>query len=262
MPSASLGPISLFFTDVGDGPPLLLLHGLGSCGDDWLFQTPEFSTRFRVIAPNLRGHQPSSLIAGPITVADLAADIAALMDVLDVAAAHVVGLSLGGLVAQQLAIDFPRKVKRLVLTNAFAHLWPTSLREVVILSRRAIVSALLPLTATARIVAADLFSRPEQLPYRQAVLDRIAANDARSYRYLVGAIRRFDTRRQLDRITAPTLIVTGDRDNVVPRGCQQQLANGIPDSRWIVVKDSGHVTPIDQPEEFNRIVLPFLIPDP
>jgi 3-oxoadipate enol-lactonase len=107
-------------------------------------------------------------------------------------------------------------------------------------------------------VARDLFPRPDQTPWREVVVERIGTNDEVSYRYLVAAIRRFDSRKQLDRITAATLLITGERDAVVPRGCQQQLVRGISKIQWHIVRDSGHATPVDQPEEFNRAVLEFL----
>ena len=258
MPVLSVNSIELYYLEAGSGQPVLLLHGLGSCGDDWLFQTPILAECCRVIAPDLRGHGQSSPLRGPIRVAQLAADIAGLMDGLGLASAHIVGLSLGGLVGQQLAIDFPHKVQRLILVNTFAHLWPTSWREFYTLLRRAIVSTLLPLNRTARVVAADLFPRPDQAQIRQAVLERVGTNDLTSYRSLIGAIRRFDTRRALHRIHAPILVITGDRDRIVPRGCQLQLVGGLPNVRWKTVRDSGHATPIDQPAEFNRMVLEFL----
>jgi 3-oxoadipate enol-lactonase len=161
-------------------------------------------------------------------------------------------------VGQVLAIDFAEKVNQLVLVNTFAHLWPTSLRETYTLARRVVVSKFLPVRKTARVVARDLFPKHDQAPWREVVVERIGTNDEASYRYLVGAIRRFDTRAQLDRITASTLLLTGDRDAVVPRGCQQQLVRGIPKIKWHIVHDSGHATPVDQPEEFNRVVLEFL----
>ena len=258
MPSLPLHSIDLYYMDTGAGRPVVLLHGLGSCSDDWLFQTPVFAPHFRVIAPDLRGHGHSTQLDGPVDVAMLAADVAGLMDGLGIEHAHIVGLSLGGMVAQQLAIDSAAKVDRLVLTNTFAHLWPTNLPETYTLLRRACVSLLLPLHLTARVVAADLFPRPDQSEFRQAVIERIGGNDVRSYRSFVPAIRPFDARFQLDRIKAGTLVVTGDHDNVVPRGCQMQLVRGIPGARWELIKDSGHATPIDQPEAFNRVVLEFL----
>ncbi len=257
MPILSVNSAQIFYQETG-GLPLLMLHGLGSSGDDWWFQTPAFSPHFRVILPNLRGHKQSSTLRGPISIYTLTADIAQLLDALEIAQAHVLGLSLGGMVAQLLAIHFPAKVDKLILVSTFAHLWPTSLRETYTLARRAIVSKFLPPSTIAKVVARDLFPRPDQAALRDEVLTRIGVNDVASYRYLVDAIRRFDSRAQLDRITAPTLLITGDRDAVVPRGCQQQLARGIRKVQWHIVRDSGHATPVDQPEEFNRVVLEFL----
>jgi 3-oxoadipate enol-lactonase len=254
----SVNGAELYCQESGAGYPLLLLHGLGSCGDDWWLQTPSFAQEYHVVLPNMRGHTLSSPLRGPTTIDMLAADIARLTEALHVPQAHVLGLSLGGAVAQLLAIDFPEKMKRLILVNTFAHLRPTSLREAYVLARRVVVSRFLPPGITAGVVARDLFPKPEQAQWRDEVLKRSSTNDVTSYRYLVDAIRRFDSRRHLDRIRAPTLVITGARDAVVPRGCQQQLVRGIPHVQWRIVRDSGHATPIDQPEEFNRLVLEFL----
>jgi len=258
MPSLFVNSVEIYYQEAGSGYPLILLHGLGSRSDDWLFQMPVLAERFRVIAVNLRGHPPSSLVRGPVLIDALAADVAKLLDALEIPRAHVLGLSLGGLVGQVLAIDFAEKLNQLILVNTFAHLWPTSLRETYTLARRAIVSKFLSVPTTAKVVARDLFPRPDQTPWRAAVEERVGTNDEASYRHLVEAIRRFDSRTQLDRITASTLLITGDRDGVVPRGCQQQLVRGISKIQWHIVCDSGHATPVDQPEEFNRVVLEFL----
>ncbi len=261
MPTFQIDSTELSTLDVGVGRPVVLLHGLGSCGDDWLFQTPVFARHYRVIAPDFRGHGHSADSAGPITIQRLAQDVAGLMAALDISAAHVVGLSLGGLVAQQLALDYPDKVDRIVLTNTFAHLWPTNVRETLILGRRAIVSLLLPIHTTARVVATDLFPKPDQAELRKAIIERVGGNDIRSYRKFIRAIRSFDLRRQLPNIHAPTLVITGERDNIVPRGCQLQLVHSIPQAKWQLIQDSGHATPIDQADEFNQVVLEFLQKD-
>ena len=247
MPTLAVNTAQIFYRATGDGYPLLLLHGLGSSGDDWWFQTPAFAPHFRIILPNLRGHKQSSVLRGSTSVYTLAADIVQLLDALEIAQAHVLGLSLGGMVAQLLAIHFPQKVNKLILVNTFAHLWPTSPREAYVLARRVVVSKYLPPRTTAKVVAHDLFPKPDQAALRHEVLNRSGVNDVPSYRYLVDAIRHFDSRAQLDRISASTLLVTGDRDAVVPRGCQQQLARGIRKVQWHIVRDSGHATPVDQP---------------
>jgi pimeloyl-ACP methyl ester carboxylesterase len=258
MPTVSAISAQIYYQETGSGFPLLMLHGLGSSGDDWWFQIPDFSPHFRIILPNLRGHKQSSTLREPASIDALAGDMTHLLDALGITRAHVLGLSLGGVVAQLLAIHFPARVNKLILVNTFAHLWPTSPREAYTLARRVVVSKYLPPPTTAKVVARDLFPKPDQAALRDEVLSRIGVNEAASYRHLVDAIRRFDSRGQLDRIAAPTLLITGDRDAVVPRGCQQQLARGIRKAQWHIVRDSGHATPVDQPEEFNRVVLGFL----
>ena len=258
MPTLSINSAEIHYQASGAGYPVLLLHGLGSCSEDWWLQTPVFEQHFRVVRPTLRGHPPSSLIRGPITIYTLAADVARLLDALDIERAHVVGLSLGGAIAQVLASDFPDRVKRLVLVNTFAHLRPTTPHEAYTLARRVVVSRFFPPTTASKVVAHDLFPRPDQTALRDLALQRAGTNDAVSYRQLINTIRRFDGRAQLTRIQAATLIVSGDRDVVVPHGCQQQLVRGIARVRWHIVPDSGHATPIDQPEEFNRVVVEFL----
>jgi 3-oxoadipate enol-lactonase len=258
MPTLAINSARIYYQETGAGYPLLMLHGLGSSGDDWWYQLPAFPPHFRMVLPNLRGHKHSSALRGPISIYALTADVAQVLDALQIERAHVLGLSLGGAVAQLLAIHFPAKVNRLILVNTFAHLRPTSPREAYVLARRVFATRFLPPGLTAQVVARDLFPRPEQAALRNEVLNRVGVNDAASYRYLVDAIRRFDSRNQLDRIAAPTLLISGDRDAIVPRGCQQQLARRIRKVQWHIVRDSGHATPVDQPEEFNRVVLKFL----
>ena len=258
MPTLTVNSAQIFYQEAGNGYPLLMLHGLGSSGDDWWFQTPAFSRHFRVVLPNLRGHPQSSPLRGSLSMYTLAADVAQLLDALPIERAHVVGLSLGGAVAQLLAIHFPAKVNKLILVNSFAHLRPTSLREAYTLGRRMVASKFLPPNVTAKVVAQELFPKPDQAALRNEVFSRVGVNDVTSYRYLVDMIRRFDSRAQLDQIAASTLVITGDRDAVVPRSCQQQLVRCIRKVRWQFVRDSGHATPVDQPEEFNRLVLEFL----
>jgi pimeloyl-ACP methyl ester carboxylesterase len=134
--------------------------------------------------------QQSSPLRGPLSLVTLAADVAQLLDALQIEQAHVVGLSLGGAVAQLLAIHFPEKVNKLILVNTFAHLWPTSLGEAYRLTRRMVVSKFLPPATTAKVIARDLFPRPDQAALRVEVLNRVGVNDVTSYRYLVDAIRR------------------------------------------------------------------------
>ena len=258
MPVLTVNGVTLNTLDEGRGDAVIFLHGLGSCGEDWIFQTVHFCAIYRVVAPDLRGHGRSSKPAGPYSIALFASDVAALLAALSIERAHVVGLSLGGLVAQQMALDFPERVRSLALTSAFAHLLSADVRRLAQLAWRGILSLVLPLERSAPIVAKSLFPFPHQAALRHTAAARIAANDRAAYRSSIAAIRRFDSRRRLHRITCPTLIVSGDRDRTVPRSLQSRLAQGIPGARWEIVRDSGHATPIDQPDAYNALLESFL----
>ena len=120
MPHRIINQLRTHYEESGAGDAILFLHGLGSCAQDWLLQMPVFAERFRVVAPDLAGHGESDKPQGHVRVADLASDVIGLLDALEVSCAHVVGLSLGGCVAQQLALDFPSRVRSLTLVNTFA----------------------------------------------------------------------------------------------------------------------------------------------
>ena len=258
MPEVAVNRIVLHYFDEGHGDPIVFLHGLGSCGEDWVLQRRPFADTFRMIAVDLRGHGRSSKPAGPYSIALLAADVSALLDVLAIERAHIVGLSLGGLVAQQLAIDFPGRARSLTLTNTFARLLSGNAIELARLLQRGAISLMQPLDRSARAVARGLFPYPHQAELRRLTVQRLLQNDRAAYRASIGAIRRFDSRRKLDRIASPTLVVTGDRDRTVPISRQRELAHGICDAQWETVRDSGHATPIDQPDIYNALVLSFL----
>jgi pimeloyl-ACP methyl ester carboxylesterase len=258
MPETTLDGMTLHYLDEGRGDPVIFLHGLGSCGEDWVLQAPAFAAAYRVISPDLRGHGRSGKPAGPYSIALFASDVAALLDALSIDRAHVVGLSLGGLVAQQLAMDWPDRVLSLTLTNTFARLLSANLTELVRLLRRGLISLVLPLERSAQHVADRLFPYPHQAELRRLTARRIAGNDRAAYRATIAAIRRFDSRRDLRRIRASTLVVTGDRDDTVPRARQGELARSIHAARWEIVRDSGHATPIDQPDAYNELVAGFL----
>jgi pimeloyl-ACP methyl ester carboxylesterase len=191
-------------------------------------------------------------------VALFTSDVVALMDALSIEQANVIGLSLGGCVAQQLALDFPQRVKRLVLVNTFARMDLGGPIDALMLVLRVSVLSLFGLPMQARLVARRLFPKPEQAALRQMAQERIAANDPAAYGRCMAAVRAFDVRGQLRQIACPTLVVAGDRDTTVPLRAKRLLAQQIPGAKLELVADSGHATPIDQAEIFNRIVFEFL----
>lgn len=253
-----LDTVDLTYREAGDGPPLVLLHGLGGSGLDWVLQLPAFVPKFRTITVDLRGHGQSPKPKGPYRIAQFAADVALLLMRLDARPAHIVALSLGGAVAQQVAVDYPELVRSLVLVNTASNFVSADWRQRMLGLKRFAGVYLQGMDKVAVDVADRLFPLLEQTPLRTEAVERIASNDPQAYRASLWAIARFNTTFLLELITCPTLIVAGEQDATVSLVAKQILAHGIPNSRLVIIPNSGHATPIDQPEAFNGTVLEFL----
>jgi len=239
---------------------VLLLHGMGSCGEDWELQFPALTPRYRVLAPDAQGHGHSPKLPGPYSISQMAADVAALLDDLQIPRVHVIGLSMGGCIAQQLALSHPNRVRSLVLVNTFAKIRPAGLGGLRRFFQRMWAVQFGGIRDVGMPLLDGLFPKPEQAELRRLGLERFLANNTSKevYRAVLRATVGFDSRRHLHRITAPTLVVAGDRDLTVPLACKQELHRLIPHSQLVLIPDSGHATPIDQVERFNEVLLDFL----
>ena len=253
-----LDTVDLAYGEAGHGPSLVLLHGLGSSRNDWLLQLPTFIPRYRTVAVDLRGHGGSPKPSGPYRLEQLAADVAELLRRIDAHPAHVLGISLGGAVAQQLALDFPELVRSLVLVNTAARFVSESWQQRLTGVKRMASVYLFGMDRVAEAVATRLFPKPEQTQLRRETVERIRNNDLAAYRATLWAIVRFDVQARLGEIRCPTLVVAGEQDTTVPLASKRRLAQRIPRSRLEIIANSGHATPVDQPEAFNRVVMAFL----
>ncbi len=195
--------------------------------------------------------------AGWPTIADLANDVRLLLDRLEIRSAHIVGLSLGGAVALQLAAEDPARVRSLVAVNAFARLRATrgSLRRGI---ERTWLAATGRMDELGRRVADGLFPDRGQEAFRAAAAARLAGNRPLTYIKLLAAVGRFDLRSRLEEIRAPTLVVVGEQDTTVPLRCKLELAAHIPGARLARFPGSRHVTPLDDAGAFSARLLEFL----
>jgi len=239
------------------GTRVLLIHGLGSSAEDWVLQMPALCSRHPVSAVDLPGHGGVSLLPGWPTVAEYAQVVASAMETHAAAPAHVVGLSLGGAVALQLALDFPAHVRSLSLINTFGRFRLTAgawLRGAVRLA----------LVVGGRMdwlgawVAAGLFPRLDQALLRDAAAARIAGNPRRGYLQSLWATARFNVGPRLRAISLPTLVVAGTRDTTVPTEAARGLAAAIPGARFCLLEGAGHVASVDAAEDLNAVLLSFL----
>ena len=243
----------------GEGPPLILIGGLGFGRWGFFKQIPALSRHFRTITFDVRGER--DLEGG---VSDLAADVVALLDHLRVRKAHVLGISLGGFVAQELALERPDLVDRLVLVcTSYGRGGPESMSPWALadmigfpaLSPEGAVRRGLE-AATSEVYRAD---RPEE--FEQIVGWRLADSPSLSTYYeQMRAGARFDASAEAGSITSPTLVIHGAEDRYVPVANAAALAEAIPGARLRVLENAGHLVFIERFADVNREVVTFLKP--
>jgi pimeloyl-ACP methyl ester carboxylesterase len=238
---------------------VLLLHGLGATGASWTLQLPALTgAGFRPIAPDAPGFGDSPYDGRGWSASRGAAELAALLVELGTGPVHVVGLSMGGVIAQQFVHDFPQLTRKLVLVSTFSALRPDDLSGWIYFLRRILAVSVFGLRAQARVVAGRIFPNPDQAPLREMLIETISRADPRAYRGAMRALGLYDSRKWLAQIQAPTLVVTGTADSTVSPTRQKLLLEGIPGAHQVVIQDAGHALTIDHAETFNRILLEFL----
>ena len=260
MPTIPLADGWLHYEATGDGPPLLLVPGLGGIGSFWQQQAADFARDFRVIVHDHRGCGRSSRSRIAYSVEQMAADLLCLMDALGIAAADFVGHSTGGAIGQIIAQDRPERVQRLVLSASWAGPDPYIRRSFA--ARR----ELLRLGGVASYWRASvlLLRPPYWISANDAALQaeeaRLLADppDAAILDSRIDAVLRFDRRAQLGRIRAPTLVVTAADDMVTPPHYADELAETIPGATLVMLPQGGHFAPVIEAAAYNRVVGGFL----
>jgi 3-oxoadipate enol-lactonase len=246
-----------------NSPAVLLLHGLGVDSSSWALQLePLAQAGFRPIAPDAPGFGGSSYAGHGWSIRLVTDRMASLLKELGVDAAHVVGISMGGVIAQELVLAYPALVRRLVLVNTFARIVPDSLSGWLYFAERGILAHTLGVPTQARLVAKRLFPEPGQEPLRQELVRQVSAADPRAYRAALRSLGLYNSTRRLKGIRTPTLVVSGACDTTVPLRNQRALAFGIRDSQQRVIERAGHAVSVERPDEFNGLLLEFLRGEP
>ncbi len=257
MPKMRVNDINLYYEASGNGQPLVFIHGLGSSTRDWELQVAEFSKTFKVITFDLRGHGQSDKPPGPYSMALFASDTANLLKALGIESANVVGLSLGGGVAFQLAIDSPALVKKLVIVNSAPALVVRTFKDRLNVWQRFAIVKLLGMRKMGEVLSKRLFPKPEHANLRATFVKRWAENDTRAYQDAMRAMIGWSVTDKLGSIQCPTLILTADQD-YTPVTVKEEYTKLIPGAKLVVIPDSRHATPVEQPQKFNEVVMEFL----
>ena len=262
MPKVRVGEVELHYQDVGDGEPLLLIMGFGGDITAWAFQIPDFAARYRVIAFDNRGVGQSDAPDHPYTTRMMADDALGLMDALGVDRAHVLGVSMGGMIAQELVLARPERVSSLHLACTFARPDPYVLalnaawREMRLGLGRESTLRTLGLWLVSPTTYAD---RPELI---EALLQNSHANPYPQS--LVGFLRQgeavagHDALDRLPAVRCPTLVTVAEDDILVPSRFARQIVARIPGAELKLVPGAGHGYFLERPDVFNELSLEFI----
>jgi 3-oxoadipate enol-lactonase len=251
-----VGGARLYFHTAGRGEPLLLLHGLGSSGRDWEEQIAEFSSRYEVIAPDFRGFGGSER-AGDYRVERFAADIWALVEHLQLGRPSVLGYSMGGAVAMQMALDQPGRIPRMVLSNTLPSFRTDTPAKRLLLWTRLFLMSVLGPQRLSKVITRKLFPHPDQARLREKVAQRSSRNDRWVYLRTVRALVRWSVRHRLHELAMPVLVLAAEHDYF--SGSEvRAFVDALPDARLKIFPGTRHGLPLEQPGAYNRAVLEFL----
>ena len=264
MSMVRVGDVNLYYESHGDGEPLLLINGYGQYSAHWVTLIPVLSQEYRVISFDNRGTGRSDKPDMPYTLKMMADDAKGLLDAIDVDAAHVFGISMGGMIAQEFALNYPNKLISLILgcthcggTNM---LMPTQEALAFLFGRE---RAELTVEERARQTVPWLWTEdfidknPEAIELYVAITTKYPT-PVHGYACQARAIAAHDTYEGLHGITAPTLVITGGADRLIPAENSRLLASRVPNAELVILDNAGHGFIADGGVEAARVMLDFL----
>ncbi len=250
------------YDDFGQGRPLVVVHGFPLSRAIWGAQVAQLSAHYRVIAPDLRGHGDSEATPGPYSMELLADDILALLEALQIDQPIVLGgLSMGGYVAMAFARRYPERLAGLLLTATRAGSDTTAGKD----GRRQAVAAVQQagtIQPTVDGMLPKLFAPQTYAEDPDLVLEVRRIMEHTSIEGVInaqlGMLARLDSTAMLSNLDVPGLVIHGDHDQIIPLEAAQELAAVLPNGSMAEIKGAGHLLNMEQPAEFNQIVLDWL----
>jgi pimeloyl-ACP methyl ester carboxylesterase len=261
MPTVETGDIATYYEEAGSGVPLVIICGLSADLQVWRFQVPELSKRVRVICYDNRGAGRTSAPDQPYTISGMADDLAVLMDRLHIESAHVLGWSMGGLIAQAFALAHPRRLRRLILVATLTQ--PDGFVRLAVRNWMNIRRSDMSFEQIARFVSRYNFSPPfydDETTYEkivQIIATNPYAQKVHAFLRQAEALLACDSGGSAKGIAAPTLVLAGVHDNLIPPYHSERLAEAIPGATYKALS-GAHAGFLEFPNEYNRAILDFL----
>jgi pimeloyl-ACP methyl ester carboxylesterase len=264
MPKIQANGINIHYEIHGEGEPVVLIGGLGADTFLWFRQTPELSKDFQVIVFDNRGAGESDKPEESYSIKMFADDTAGLLKALGIARAHIIGASLGGLIAQEFALTYPQMVNRLVLASTGfggPHMVKPSLFDLVpmLLTMRRSGDPAEDIRRSFALFTSKAWCAQHGDLVKQYVDWRVAHPQPRdAYNRQNAAVKAFDAEDRVGQIKAPVLIVHGAKDRLVPVKNAHLLKSKLPQAQLLIIPEAGHAAPIQCAEQFNAAVTQFL----
>ena len=262
MPHAEVNGQRLYYEIDGEGEPLLLVHGLATDRLGWMLQLPAWSEHFRTVSFDNRDVGQSSYADGPYEITDMAADALALADELELNSFHLVGVSMGGAISQEMALAAPDRVRSLTLCVTWggsgpwgaelSRVWGPAARRA---SREERIDELM-----LRCFSEQFYENAEQVQFvRGMMLQNPHFQEVEGFVRQLEASGRHETRDRLGSLSMPVHVVGAEHDVLVPVWKSRELAELIDGARLSIVEGAAHGLNVERAEDFNRVVLEFLL---
>lgn len=259
MPFVENRGANIYWDEQGQGTPLLLIMGLGYPSDMWHRARPELAAHYRTIALDNRGAGRSDAPPGRYSIALMASDAAAVLDAAGVGRAHIFGVSMGGMIAQEFALQYPKRVRSLILACTHPgglHASPPKIGIITALWARATMTP----EEAKEVFIPILYdpSTPREYSDEDMAILRNWIPTPAAFRTQLRAIFWWHSYRRLPQITARTLVIHGDSDRLVPPKNGKLIASRIPGAKLVMIPHAGHIFGTDQPEASRQAVAEFL----
>ncbi len=260
MPIAQANNIAINYEVHGDGEPLIMINGLADDLSSWAYQTEEFARHFKVIIFDNRGIGGTDKPEGKYTTAKMAADACGLLDHLGIERAHVLGVSMGGMIAQEFALAYPDRINKLLLCCTCSEASEFDRRLYRIWEQTASVLGLPQMMKELLLwcFTPEFFQEhPDVAQETEEALTGIT-QPVEAYLSQLHSIQVHNATDRLSRIAAPTLVLGAPKDLIFPPTQSHQLHDGIPHAHLVFTTHGGHAFLWEAPEEFNKVILDFL----